>query len=60
MAKMSLNKPQTICGYLAEGLERRRKAGIPPFTVLSCDNLQGNGHVAKKHYWHFARRKIKS
>jgi mannitol 2-dehydrogenase len=39
--------PQTIFGYLAEGLERRRKAGVTPFTVLSCDNLQGNGHVAK-------------
>lgn len=41
-------KPRTIFGYLAEGLDRRRKAGLPPFTVLSCDNLQGNGHVAKR------------
>ncbi len=41
-------KPQTIFGYLAEGLERRRKAGIPPFTVLSCDNIQHNGQVLKR------------
>jgi mannitol 2-dehydrogenase len=41
-------KPQTIFGYLAEGLERRRQAGLPPFTVLSCDNLQGNGKVARR------------
>ena len=41
-------QPQTIFGYLAEGLQRRRQAGLPPFTVLSCDNLQGNGHVAKR------------
>ncbi|HEY9788042.1 MAG TPA: mannitol dehydrogenase family protein, partial [Candidatus Obscuribacterales bacterium] len=42
------SRPQTIFGYLAEGLERRRRAAVTPFTVLSCDNLQGNGHVAKK------------
>jgi len=42
------DKPQTIFGYLAEGLNRRRKAGTKPFTVLSCDNLQGNGHVTKR------------
>lgn len=42
------NKPQTIFGCLAEGLERRRKAGITPFTVLSCDNVQNNGHVVKR------------
>lgn len=40
-------KPRTIFGYLAEGLERRRKSGQTPFTVLSCDNLQGNGHVTR-------------
>lgn len=40
--------PRTIFGYLAEGLERRRQAGIAPFTVLSCDNLQGNGHVTRR------------
>jgi mannitol 2-dehydrogenase len=40
--------PHTIFGYLSEALDRRRKAGVKPFTVLSCDNLQGNGHVAKK------------
>ena len=49
--------PQTIFGYLAEGLERRRKAGTPPFTVLSCDNLQGNGHVAKRTLLAFCHEK---
>jgi fructuronate reductase/mannitol 2-dehydrogenase len=33
--------------YLVEALDRRRRAGIPPFTVLSCDNLPGNGDVAR-------------
>lgn len=47
-------QPKTIFGYLAEGLERRRKAGIAPFTALSCDNLQGNGHVLRRTLLAFA------
>ncbi len=52
-------KPQTIFGYLAEGLNRRRKAGIVPFTALSCDNLQGNGHVLRKTLLAFCAQKDK-
>ena len=37
--------PKTIHGFLSEALERRRKAGIMPFTVLSCDNLSENGDI---------------
>jgi fructuronate reductase len=37
--------PQTLVGFLVEALDRRRNAGTPPFTVLSCDNLPDNGHV---------------
>lgn len=40
------SNPQTSFGYIIEGLRRRREAGVAPFTVLSCDNLQGNGHYA--------------
>lgn len=40
--------PHTIYGYLTEGLARRRAAGIAPFTILSCDNIQSNGEVTKK------------
>src|SRR4051812_42352105 len=32
---------------LAEALERRRRDGLPPFTVLSCDNLPENGALAR-------------
>lgn len=39
------HQPVTVFGYLAEGLARRRDAGLTPFTVLSCDNIQGNGTV---------------
>ena len=47
--------PTTVFGYLVEALDRRRRAGHPPFTVLSCDNLPGNGHVARTAVTSFAR-----
>lgn len=28
---------------VADGLDRRRRAGLPPIAVLSCDNLPANG-----------------
>ncbi len=34
-------------GFLTAALDRRRKQGLAPFTVLSCDNLQGNGTIAR-------------
>ncbi|MCW3010361.1 MAG: Mannitol dehydrogenase domain protein [Solirubrobacterales bacterium] len=39
--------PGSAIGFLVEGLARRRAAGLPPFTVLSCDNLPGNGALAR-------------
>ncbi|GAA4399512.1 mannitol dehydrogenase family protein [Fodinibacter luteus] len=47
--------PGTAFAYLVEGLRRRREAGLAPFTVLSCDNLQGNGDYARKAVVGFAR-----
>ncbi len=41
-------QPTSSLGLLAEALDRRRQRGLPPFTVMSCDNLQGNGHVLRK------------
>jgi mannitol 2-dehydrogenase len=49
--------PRTFLGYLTEALERRRTRGLPPFTVLSCDNLPGNGHVTRLVVTSFADRK---
>jgi len=39
--------PKTAFGLIAAGLKRRRAAGTVPFTVMSCDNIPGNGHVKK-------------
>jgi fructuronate reductase len=39
--------PVTAPGFLVRALQRRRAAGLAPFTVLSCDNLPGNGHLVR-------------
>ncbi|MEV8242125.1 mannitol dehydrogenase family protein [Microbacterium testaceum] len=49
--------PRSVMGLLTEGLRRRRDAGIPAFTVMSCDNIQGNGHVARAALLGFAERR---
>lgn len=42
------DRPRTAFGYVVEALRRRRAAGVAPFTVLSCDNLQGNGEYTRQ------------
>ena len=39
---------RTIYGYLRSGLAERKAAGAGPLTVLSCDNVRGNGHMLRK------------
>jgi mannitol 2-dehydrogenase len=51
-----MSAPRTVFGFLTEALARRRAAGIAPFTVMSCDNIQGNGHLAKKMFVSFAAK----
>ena len=46
--------PSTVFGYVVEALDRRRRLGIAPFTVMSCDNIQSNGHLARKVFTAFA------
>lgn len=47
--------PQTLYGYLAAGLAARRAAGLPPLTVQSCDNIQGNGDMTRALFIEFLR-----
>ncbi|MCB1825334.1 MAG: mannitol dehydrogenase family protein [Candidatus Competibacteraceae bacterium] len=49
--------PRCSFGYLLEALDRRRQRGLGPFTVMSCDNLQHNGTVARKMLLAFAERR---
>ena len=46
--------PRTVFGFLVEGLARRRAAGLPAFTIASCDNLRGSGDTARKAILGFA------
>ena len=48
------HEPRCSFGYLLEALDRRRLRGISPFTLMSCDNIQSNGEVAKKMLMAFA------
>jgi mannitol 2-dehydrogenase len=44
---MMPKRPKTALGYVVEALSRRRDDGLPPFTVMSCDNLQKNGSLTR-------------
>ena len=43
-----LDQPRTVFGMISAALQRRRAAGIPPFTVMSCDNVPHNGEVTRR------------
>jgi mannitol 2-dehydrogenase len=48
------HEPSCAFGYILEALDRRRLRGLAPFTLMSCDNIQSNGEVAKKMLMAFA------
>lgn len=47
--------PRSVFGYLLAALRRRRESGIAPFAVVSCDNIESNGKVARTSLSAFAR-----
>jgi mannitol 2-dehydrogenase len=52
---LSDGPPSTAFGLVVEALRRRRAARIAPFTVMSCDNIPGNGDLAKQMVAAFAQ-----
>ncbi|WP_203291310.1 mannitol dehydrogenase family protein [Maricaulis parjimensis] len=50
------SRPSTAPGFLVAGLAARRAAGLPPFTVLSCDNIPDNGLRTRAAVLGFARQ----
>ena len=40
--------PKTVFGFLLAALCKRRCEGIPPFTIMSCDNIPHNGDVTRR------------
>ncbi|MDJ0359523.1 mannitol dehydrogenase family protein [Rhodococcus sp. H29-C3] len=49
--------PSTTFGLVVEALARRKDRGMKPFTIMSCDNIEGNGHIAESTFTTFARLK---
>ena len=47
--------PHTTFGLVNEALRRRKERGLAPFSVMSLDNLEGNGDLAKRAFTTFAR-----
>ncbi|WP_422083506.1 mannitol dehydrogenase family protein [Ulvibacterium sp.] len=48
--------PRTVYGYLTAALQKRRANGLPPFTIMSCDNIQHNGDIAQKMVLAFTKK----
>ena len=48
--------PRTVFGFIVRALASRKANGITPFTVMSCDNIQANGNLAKKMIVSFAKK----
>ena len=47
--------PITVYGFLTAALKRRLDAGLPAVTILSCDNIEHNGDMARKMLLAFAK-----
>ena len=47
--------PTGLIGWLVEGLRQRQRAAMAPYTMISCDNVAGNGERLKRAVLQFAR-----
>tara|TARA_B100000900_G_C20571254_1_gene713324 strand:- start:589 stop:2031 length:1443 start_codon:yes stop_codon:yes gene_type:complete len=47
--------PKSAIGFLVRALQMRHAAGVPPFTVLCCDNLPRNGNLVRSVVLELAR-----
>ena len=48
--------PHGAIGYIVAGLARRKRRGVAPYTVLSCDNLADNGGKLRSAVLQYAQR----
>lgn len=46
---------RTFYGLITAGLIARRAKNVPAYTIMSCDNIQGNGEMAHRMFLSFAR-----
>jgi fructuronate reductase len=48
------HSPVGVIGLIVESLRKRRSLGLPPYTVLCCDNLPENGKMIRSGILDFA------
>ncbi len=42
------DSPTSLPGIILAAIKRRWQQGLPPFSVMSCDNMPENGHVTRQ------------
>src|SRR3979411_3475624 len=52
----NLGEGVNVFGLVADALARRRDRGIASPTIVSCDNIEGNGEVARHAFTTYAER----
>lgn len=48
--------PDSVFGLVTAALARRKERGLPSPTIVSCDNIEGNGDVAREAFTTYAER----
>jgi mannitol 2-dehydrogenase len=48
--------PDSVFGLVTAALARRKERGLPSPTIVSCDNIEGNGDVAREAFTAYAER----
>ena len=51
----NLDRPRSAIGFIVAGLKARHDRDLPPFTILTCDNLPANGRMVCRVVTAFAR-----
>ncbi|MBP2167512.1 fructuronate reductase [Erwinia toletana] len=50
------DSPVSLPGVILAAIKRRQQRGLPPFSVMSCDNMPENGHVTRAVITELARQ----
>jgi mannitol 2-dehydrogenase len=48
--------PDSVFGLVTAALARRKERGVPSPTIVSCDNIEGNGDVAREAFTAYAEK----
>ncbi|MUH34262.1 mannitol dehydrogenase family protein [Zobellia amurskyensis] len=48
--------PKTVFGYLFQAFKLRKSRGLTGCTILSCDNIKGNGDTVKESFFNYVNK----